>query len=125
MPKLATTTTTDLTTDARLEPKLTAYLDIQATLKRLQEEAAELLKDMKPLAFKAHLKGKALETDTHIVRYVEASSAARIDEAKLLKLVSAKQLAACKTPGSSYAYVGIYPKKVADDPAPTKKPRRG
>lgn len=123
MPNLATTTTTDLTTDVRLAPKLTAYLDIQATLKRLQEEAAELLKEMKPLAFKAHLKGKALETDTHIVRYVEATSADRIDQAKLLKLVSAKQLAACKTPGTSYSYVGIYPKK-SDAPTPPTPRRR-
>lgn len=123
MPTLATTTTMDLITDARLEPKLTAYLDIQATLKRLQEEAKALLDEMKPLAFKAHLKGKALETETHIVRYVEATSAERIDQAKVLKYISAKDLAKCKTPGVSYSYVGIYPKK-AEVPSPTPKKTR-
>lgn len=121
MARVTQSTTATLTTNPRLTTLLSSYLDIQATLRKLQEEAKELLAEMKPLAFKAHTKGQALETDTHIVRYVEATSAESIDKAKLLKLLTAKQLKACTKPGTDYSYVGIYPKK---EDTPSAPPRR-
>ena len=122
MPRLAATADVQLTTDPRLDTLLGAYLDIQATVKKLMEEQKELQGEMKALAFKAHKKGKALETDTHIVRYIEATSADSVDKAKLMKLLTAKQIAACTKPGTPYTYVGIYPKK--EEPTPTTKETR-
>ena len=125
MPRLAATPDVTLVTNTKLTDLLSTYLDLQATVKKLQDEMKEINDDMKRLAFKAHTKGQALETDTHIVRYVEARSADAIDKTKMLKFLTAKQIAACTKPGTDYAYVGIYPKKDdADVPRPSRRLKR-
>ena len=116
MPRLAQKVT--VTPASKIQSRIDALLDIQASIARLKLEEGLLRSELKTAAFAAFKRGKVCETDTHKVLYVEGEHA-HVSADALLKLGVTPTLIQKATMRTPYAYP-----RIIDKSKPSRTPHK-